>query len=585
MAYPSTVAQIETALSTLASTYHAICTRFETDHSNHTYEGSNPSGPGRIVSYLRIGTGVGDGRVRVLLVSGVHAREFAPPDALLTFVSKLLAAYTARRPIEYAAFTDSRSAPSTHYRRFTIPFPDVERIIEKLELYILPVANPDGRAFAQSSASRNMWRKNRRPRPVTAVCVPPENGVGVDINRNFDVGWDFNKYYSAAAIATMNAGILATLGVSADPCDFQVYHGPAPVPASSPRDIEPETRNIMSLLNDKDIEFYMDVHSAAGAILFPWGLEQNQETNAEKTFKNPGWDRGGALGERDGVGLAYKEWMPPGTEARHQSLGNLMRSAILDSTGFSDYDASNDPATHLPRVPEAVRARTSSNFDVVQSPFLFGPGSAPDFEPGGSDDFAFSRQIGVNPGPPLRAIPLTPVFSFTFESGRATDGGFHPDAVTEYPKVEREVGAGLGAFLAFASSWRHSSSWCFVATAAYGSELHAQVRFLCDLRDREVKTTEVGVRFMRRFERIYYSFSPQLADHLRRHTLTRRAVRALVVAPAVAVVRAAVASTARIDNAELRVRCLLTLVVLGLGAGVTAVAAALYLLARAAVGV
>src|SRR3989442_1610021 len=42
----------------------------------------------------------------VLLTGGVHARELAPPDALVSFLGKLLAAYAASSAITYPAWTD-----------------------------------------------------------------------------------------------------------------------------------------------------------------------------------------------------------------------------------------------------------------------------------------------------------------------------------------------------------------------------------------------------------------------------------------------------------------------------------------------
>src|SRR5437588_7522801 len=199
---------------------------------------------GRTVSHLRIGTGTGDGRPRILVVSGVHAREFAPPDAVMTFVEKLLAAYAATAAIVYDRFDDPRSPP-TRYERFTIPYPIVQRIITRAELYVLPVANPDGRVFAQSSVSNNMWRKNLRPAPPgPRTCANPGDDVGVDINRNFDVGWDFRTYYSAVALTAMaTPGSGETLGVSDDPCQ-ETFQGLGP---AATRTREPVTNNIVNL--------------------------------------------------------------------------------------------------------------------------------------------------------------------------------------------------------------------------------------------------------------------------------------------------------------------------------------------------
>jgi hypothetical protein len=590
MPFPSSVNQIEQKMKDLASTFSAICARVEMTNATHE---------GRKVAHLRIGTGTGEGRPRILIVSGVHAREFAPPDAVLTFVEKLMDAYTRSAPMVYNQFIDARGTPTVTYKRFTIPFPDVKRIIERTELYVLPLANPDGRRFAMSSVANNFWRKNRRPAPVGVSCAPsPDtNAVGVDINRNFDIAWDFEKYYSNAAITAMRAA--GQLSVSTDPCDVQSFHGPAasppPVPPPGGPGSEPETRNIQELITTKKISFYMDVHSFAGNLLFPWGIAPNQTTDTAKTFRNPALDQNGGIGGRFPLGAvpAYAEWLPPGSESRHRTLGESMRDAILNSTGYTAVDALTDPV--------ADKARKDSLYPAVQSLFLFGTG-APDFTTGGSDDFAFSQQIGTAlGGPPVKATALDEVFSFTFECGRATDGGFHPNATTAYPKVEREVGMGLAAYLKFAATWHApvpppsggpaptpppppKSGKCFIATASYGSPLHPQVQFLRDLRDREIRATGLGRRVARVVDRVYYSFSPQVAGVLERRPVLRGWVRVGVLAPTIGFLRGCARLVSGIEPAERRVRWLLWVIAAGGVASASALGAALYALCRSWAG-
>ena len=582
--YPSTVTQLIGRMTALADNVdpNSICRKFDCTPAT-AHEGG-------ALTFLQIGNGTGGGRARILIVSGVHARELAQPDALMTFVEKLVTAYKTTAAMVYDRFDDARGP--IRYERFTIAYPVVKRIIEQAELYVLPVANPDGRAFVQADMVHNSgWRKNRAPAPPgTRTCAIPGADHGVDINRNFDIGWDFRTYYSAAALTSMaTARTGETLGVSDDPCEFQVFHGLGP---AATRVREPETTAIINLLNNKNINFYMDLHSAAGRILFPWGLEQNQEDHPEQTFKNTSKNH-----QRDGKGTAYKEWMPPGTEARHLAMGTFMNNAILDSTGFTALAAADDPATGKPRDATAAQARTLSGFAPVQSPFLFGTSNV-DWEPGGSDDFAFSRQIGGAIGPGTVATALDPVISLTFESSHDLDGGFQPQKATQYPKVEREIGAGIAAFLANATGWHaavvasgpppppppppppHSSSLCFIATAAYGSPLHPKVRFLCDVRDRDVKATRFGKRFMAVVDRVYYSFSPQVADWLRAHERARTGVRRFVTEPWIAMVRASVASTRWIRNPEVRAASFLGLVSLGTVAEIGAVVFCFYLLGR-----
>ncbi|MBM9606300.1 delta-60 repeat domain-containing protein [Desulfopila inferna] len=70
---------------------------------------------------------------------------------------------------------------------------------------------------------------------------------------------------------------------------------------------------------------------------------------------------------------------------------------------------------------------------------------------------------------------------------------------------------------------------CFIATAAYGSLLESQVSVLRQFRDRYLKTNEAG----RSFVRIYYHWSPELADFISQSSLLKFAAR-LVMLPLVA---------------------------------------------------
>jgi len=69
---------------------------------------------------------------------------------------------------------------------------------------------------------------------------------------------------------------------------------------------------------------------------------------------------------------------------------------------------------------------------------------------------------------------------------------------------------------------------CFIATAAFGTPMAQEVRYLRAFRDQYLLSTNVG----REFVRLYYKFSPALADYLREHdglrTLARDALAPLV---------------------------------------------------------
>ncbi len=62
---------------------------------------------------------------------------------------------------------------------------------------------------------------------------------------------------------------------------------------------------------------------------------------------------------------------------------------------------------------------------------------------------------------------------------------------------------------------------CFIATAAYGTPMATDVRFLRAFRDEYLLTNAVG----RQFVRFYYSASPPVADFIRQHESLRASVR------------------------------------------------------------
>jgi len=64
-----------------------------------------------------------------------------------------------------------------------------------------------------------------------------------------------------------------------------------------------------------------------------------------------------------------------------------------------------------------------------------------------------------------------------------------------------------------AGSWelQGTDKCCYIATATYGSELSPEVQLLRTFRDRDVLQTFAGSNFMRVFNMVYYSFSPQVA--------------------------------------------------------------------------
>ncbi len=214
----------------------------------------NLSVQSRPIYAIAIGETRGKNRRTAIIVGGVHAREWVPPDALVSLSADLLEASVSGTGLRYGgAYFDKET---------------ISRILADLQLVVLPCANPDGRVYSQEVDPN--WRKNRAPvgSRGRSICY------GVDLNRNFSVAWDFHRCFAPES------------GVSAsdDPCDYQVYVGPT---AGS----EPETRNIVWLLDHfVKTEWFVDVHASWPAVFHNWGLDKNQTVRPEQNFLNSIFD-------------------------------------------------------------------------------------------------------------------------------------------------------------------------------------------------------------------------------------------------------------------------------------------------------
>jgi murein tripeptide amidase MpaA len=282
MAYLN-VEEIEAALEALAASYMNVTELIALPHV---------TSEGRQSHALRVGPADADIATTIVIIGGVHAREWVPPDALVNLATDLLEAYSGGTGLRYGG------------QRFSAD--DIRSLVEGLQIVIFPCVNPDGRHHSQTLDP--MWRKSRRRvRPdLSPSCV------GVDINRNFDALWDFRRHFA------VDSGVSA----SDDPCHPWVYVGPA---AAS----EPETQNVVWLLDRfSGTRWFIDVHSYVPAVYHTWGFDENQTSDSNMSFLNSAFD-----GQRGRTGDEYREYVPAEDLQALQEVGAAMNEAIGAASG------------------------------------------------------------------------------------------------------------------------------------------------------------------------------------------------------------------------------------------------------------
>ena len=159
---------------------------------------------------------------RILYTALHHAREPGSSQQLIYFMWYLLENYATN--------------------------PEIKTLLDNTEIYVVPIVNPDGFSYNQSTNPNGggMWRKNRR------------SGYGVDNNRNYSYQW-------------------GTTGTSNNTSD-DTYCGPSPFS-------EPENQAIKWLCEQKNFGVAINAHTHSRLVLYPYGYDYNQPTPDDLAFQ------------------------------------------------------------------------------------------------------------------------------------------------------------------------------------------------------------------------------------------------------------------------------------------------------------
>jgi murein tripeptide amidase MpaA len=240
---------------------------------------------GRTCHALRIGSGPLDDRPSILIVGGQHAREWGSCEICIGAATDLLDAHRAGTGLVYGGQGFDAAT--------------IRRIVESAQVFVFPLVNPDGRHHSQTEFA--MWRKNRNP------------AGAVDLNRNYDMLWDFRTALHPASGAA----------VSDNPAS-DTYHGTAPFS-------EPESRNVRWMLDTfPQIRWCIDIHSFGGLLYHVWGHDENQTSTPAMNFLDPAFD-----GRRGLAGDAYREYVRPEDLDEQARLVGVMHDALRAVRGVS----------------------------------------------------------------------------------------------------------------------------------------------------------------------------------------------------------------------------------------------------------
>ena len=149
----------------------------------------------------------------------------------------------------YTALTHAREPASLQQMLFQMWYllenyetdPEIQYLIDNMEMYFVPVVNPDGYVYCETTHPNggSMHRKNMR--------INSNNSIGVDLNRNFGYMWGYDN-----------------VGSSPNP-SAQTFRGTAPFS-------EPETQLQKEFAETYDFILALNNHTFSDLLIYPWGF-------------------------------------------------------------------------------------------------------------------------------------------------------------------------------------------------------------------------------------------------------------------------------------------------------------------------
>jgi hypothetical protein len=218
-----TVAEIYWHMDNLATLFPTLVkARAVIDSTNPTFEG-------RLMYWTKISDNpaVDENEPEMLYTAAHHAREPAGVSQLIMYMYYLCENYSSN--------------------------PEIQYIVNNTELYFVPLVNPDGYYYNESSSPSGggMWRKNRH--------AHASGQHGVDLNRNYSTNWGYDN-----------------LGSSPNDYD-DTYRGASPAS-------EAEVQNIQTLCAQHQFRIALNYHTFSNLLIYPWGYAPSTYTPDSATY-------------------------------------------------------------------------------------------------------------------------------------------------------------------------------------------------------------------------------------------------------------------------------------------------------------
>ncbi|HLT46695.1 MAG TPA: M14 family zinc carboxypeptidase [Rubricoccaceae bacterium] len=172
--------------------------------------------------------GVDEGEPEALYTGVHHAREPGSMMAVLYFMYYLAEQYETN--------------------------PEVRDLVDERRLFFVPVVNPDGYVFNETTDpdGGGMWRKNLRDNG--------DGSFGVDVNRNYGYEWGYDDVGSSPLPGS------------------ETYRGPAPFS-------EPEIVALRDFLEGgRRVSMAFNYHTYSDLLLYPWGYTPDLQTPDDDVF-------------------------------------------------------------------------------------------------------------------------------------------------------------------------------------------------------------------------------------------------------------------------------------------------------------